>query len=63
MKRAIWAIVLAVIAIGASVVPPASAAAGNPCYEHECHNKKDCKDIGCLNGCAPLGVCNPSGQN
>ena len=37
MKRLIWTIALALVAVGASVTPPLSAAATHPCYEHDCH--------------------------
>ena len=62
MKRLIWAIALALVAVGASVTPPLSAAASHPCYEHDCHNGLECFLSGCLNGCTPLGTCNPSGD-
>ena len=61
MKRLIWTIALALVAVGASVTPPLSAAATHPCYEHDCHNGLECFLGGCLNGCTPLGKCNPSG--
>ena len=58
MKRLIWIIALLFVAIGASVTPSLSAA--DPCYEHDCHNGLECFVIGCLNGCSPLGKCEPS---
>ena len=62
MKRAIWAIALAIVAIAATVTAPSRAAAADPCYEHDCHNSYNCWTIGCLNGCAPVGTCEPSGS-
>ena len=62
MKRVTWAIAMVIVAIVSSVTRPAPMSASDPCYEHDCHNGYEYFQTGCLNGCAPLGRCNPSGS-
>lgn len=59
MKRLLWTLTMSLIAVVLGVTAPAPVAASDPCHEHDCHNSLECFQEGCLEGCAPLGKCNP----